>query len=87
MKVRQRPPTDVLERDGETALLVDGMVIRLSQVSSMLYAECSTVTTSEELAKSLEAVFEAPPDLPALEATERSIEEMLSHGALELVER
>jgi hypothetical protein len=85
VKVRRRPPADVLVRDGETAVLVDGTIVRLSELSSMLYAECSTEKTSTELSRSLEATFGAPPDGSALEATERAITEMLAHGVLELV--
>ena len=86
MKVRRRPATDVLVRDGETAVLVDGTVLRLSELSGKLYAACSTEKTSAELSQSLEAAFGAPPDLPLLEATERVIQELLGHGVLELVE-
>lgn len=86
MKVRRRPAADVLVRDGETAVLVDGTIVRLSELSSLLYAECSTEKTSTELSQCLETAFGAPPDLPALEATERAIEEMVAHGVLELVQ-
>ena len=86
MKVRRRPTADVLVRDGETAVLVDDTIFRLSELSSRLYAECSTEKSSTELSRSLEAAFGAPPDLPSLEATERVIEELLGHGVLELVE-
>jgi len=73
-------------RDGETAVLVAGTIFRLSELSSTLSAECSTQKASTELARSLEAAFGAPPDLPSLEATERVNEELLGHGVLELVE-
>ena len=85
MRVRRRPPADVLVRDGETAVLVDGTIVRLSELSSTLYAECSTEKSSTELSRSLEARFGTPPDGSALEATERAIAEMVSHGVLELV--
>ena len=86
MKVRRRPAADVLVRDGETAILVDSTIVRLSELSTLLYAECSTEKTSAQLSRSLETEFGAPPDLPALEATEQVIEEMVAHGVLELVE-
>ena len=53
MRVRRRPPADVLVRDGETAVLVDGTIVRLSELSSTLYAECSTEKSSTELSRSL----------------------------------
>ena len=83
--MRRRPPADVLVRDGETAVLVDGTIVRLSELSSTLYAECSTEKSSTELSRSLEAAFGPPHDVSALEATERAITEMVAHGVLELI--
>lgn len=82
MRVRQSPATDVLERDGETAVLVDDIVVRLGELSSVLYALCGQPIDVTDLARALEARFGVPAGRSSLDATKDAVEEMVHHGVL-----
>ena len=82
MKVRQRAATDVLARDGETAILVDGNIVRLGELSSMIYALCESPVDIWVLAAELEARFGAPADRSTVQATTDSVAEMVRAGLL-----
>ena len=82
MKVHQTPATDVLTRDGETAVLVEGTVVRLGELSSTLYALCERPIDVKVLANELEAKFGAPADRTALRATTDAVLEMVRAGVL-----
>jgi len=82
VKVHQREATDVLARDGETAVLVGEHVLRLGALSSMLYALCESPIDVGALANELEACFGAPADRSALQATAEAVAEMVRAGIL-----
>lgn len=82
MKVSQRAATDVLTRDGETAILVDETVVRLGDLSSTLYALCASPVDIRVLANELEVQFGAPADRSSLQATTAAVTEMVRAGVL-----
>jgi hypothetical protein len=82
MRVRQSPATDVLERDGQAAVLVDDIVVRLGELSSVLYALCEQPIDVTDLARALEARFGVPVGRSSLDATKGAVEEMIHHGVL-----
>lgn len=82
MKVRRREATDVLTRDGETALLIDDTVLRLSDLSAAIYDLSENVIAMNRLARALETRFGAPATSTSLEATEQAVAELIRHGVL-----
>ena len=82
MKVQQSPATDVLVRDGETAVLVGDVVVRLGELSSLLYALCEQAIDVTDLARALKARFGVPVGRSSLDATKDAVEEMIHHGVL-----
>lgn len=82
MRVRRVPAHDLLVRDGETALLVDGMAVRLSELSASIYDLTEEMVEVERLASELEARFGAPEGLSAREATDHAVQDLLRHGVL-----
>jgi hypothetical protein len=82
MKVQQRVATDVLVRDGETAVLLGDIVVRLGELSSVLYALCEGPIDVRTLAQELESRFGAPADRTSLRATTEAVTEMVRAGVL-----
>ena len=82
MKVQRAQATDVLERDGETAVLVNDVVIRLGELSTVVYRLCEQPVELAHLAGALEAKFGAPVGRSLLDATKDAVAEMIHHGVL-----
>jgi len=82
MRVQRVAAADRLVRDGETALLVDGMAVRLSELSASIYDLTEEMVEVERLASELEARFGAPEGLSAREATDHAVQDLLRHGVL-----
>ena len=83
MRVQRREATDILTRDGETAVLIDGTVLRLSELGARVFALTEHMVEVGRLASDLEALFGAPEGSTSLEATERVVTELIGHGLLE----
>lgn len=82
MKVHRLEATDVLTRDGETAVLVSGIVLRLSEISAAIYALTEDPVEVSRLATDLESRFGAPEALTARQATDEAVAELIRHGLL-----
>ena len=82
MRVQRVPADDLLVRDGETAVLLDGMVVRLSELSAAIYDLTGDMVEVGRLARELEARFGAPEGLSAREATDHAVQDLLRHGVL-----
>lgn len=82
MRVQRVPADDMLVRDGETAVLVDGVVVRLSELSAVIYDLTEDLVDVRHLARELEARFGAPEGLTSEEATGHAVTELLRHGVL-----
>ncbi|GAA4403406.1 hypothetical protein GCM10023153_33400 [Ornithinibacter aureus] len=86
MKVQRRDATDVLTRDGETAVLIEGTVLRLSELSAAVYSLTAHAVEVSRLAGELERRFGAPAGCSALEATEAAVAELVRRGVLDAVQ-
>ena len=82
MRVQRVPADDLLVRDGETAVLLDGMVVRLSELSAAIYDLTGDMVEVGRLARELEARFGAPEGSTSREATDHAVAELLRHGVL-----
>ena len=82
MRVQRVPADDLLVRDGETAVLLDGMVVRLSELSAAIYDLTGDMVEVGRLARELEARFGAPEGSTSMEATGHAVAELLRHGVL-----
>jgi hypothetical protein len=82
VKIRRREAADVLERDGETAVLIDGSVILLSELSAAIYALCESPTEDVALARELETQFGAPVGGSVLQATRGALSELVRHRVI-----
>ena len=84
MRVQRVPADDLLVRDGETAILVDGMAVRLSELGAVIYDITEHLVEVGRLARDLEARFGAPVGSTSREATDHAVAEMLRHGVLKV---
>jgi hypothetical protein len=82
VKVQQCEATDVLTRDGETAVLIDGVALRLSELSSVIYALTEDPVDVDRLALELEARFGAPEGQSSRRATDDVVASLVRHGVL-----
>jgi hypothetical protein len=82
MRVQRVPADDLLVRDGETAVLLDGMVVRLSELSAAIYDLTGDMVEVGRLARELEARFGAPEGSTSREATDHAVADLLRHGVL-----
>lgn len=84
MKVQRRRDlvTDWLARDGQTAVLVRGRLVRLSDVGAMVFALTEEPVEVEWLAARLESQFGAPADGSVLDATKDAVTELIRLGVL-----
>jgi hypothetical protein len=73
----------VLRHDGETAVLVDEAVVRLSEISSAIYDLCVTTVDVTTVAARLHEQFGEPADATMLDATNAAIAEMIAAGVLD----
>jgi hypothetical protein len=82
VKVRRREATDVLTRDGETVVLVDGVLVRLSELSALVYDLTEEPVDVVHLAQRLESRFGAPEGGTSLDATKDAVAHLVRHGIL-----
>lgn len=82
MRVQRVAADDLLVRDGETAMLVYGMVVRLSELSAAIYDLTEDMVEVGRLARELEVRFGAPEGSTTREATDHAVEELLRRGVL-----
>lgn len=82
MKVQRRTVADALTRDGETAVVVTGRVVRLSDLSALVFSLTENPIEIEDLARALEAAMGAPQGRSTLDATKDAVSELIRHGVL-----
>ena len=82
MKVQRRVPVDVLARDGETAVLFEGHLVRLSPLSAAIFEVSGDPISLEDLVTELVARFGLPGQDTPLNATKDAVTEMARHGVL-----
>lgn len=82
MRVQRREPVDVLVRDGETAVLLPGGIVRLSELSAVLYDLAREQVEVESLARDLEERFGAPAERTSVQATRDAVRDMVEAGLL-----
>ena len=82
MRVQRRQPTDVLSRQGERVVLVDGRLVRLSPISSAIWDLTAEPIDIEQLAGELEELFGAPQGRSSLDATKDAVVDLVHHGVL-----
>lgn len=85
MSVRAVVAHDELHRDGESLVLVEGQVHRVSALGTFIRERAGGPVTLEELAQALETAFGPPPEGTALEQTRAAVEVLLAAGLLEAV--
>jgi hypothetical protein len=76
---------DELHRDGESLVLLDGRVHRVSALGTLVRERASGPVTLEELAAALEAAFGPPPEGTVLDLTRQAVDTLLAAGLLERV--
>lgn len=86
VSVRAVPAHDELHREGESLVLVDGQVHRVSALGTVLRERAAARATVEELAAALVEVFGPPPDGNALGMTGEAVQVLLDAGLLETVD-
>lgn len=85
MRVQRWEPTDAIERDGEAAVLVRGSVVRLTPLSTVIFALTEQAIHVDELTAELEVRFGAPTNGSTLDATKDAIAELIRYGILRRV--
>lgn len=85
MSVRTVVAHDELHRDGESLVLLDGQVHRVSALGTMIRERAGGPITLEELAGALEEAFGAPPEGTALELTRQAVDALVAVGLVEVV--
>lgn len=85
MKVQRREVTDLITRDGETAVLVDGMLVRLSELGATMYALTELPVEIGLLARTLEAHFGSPEEGSSLDATKETVAELVRHRVVRVL--
>jgi hypothetical protein len=84
MRVRRVAVTDRFVEDGESVVLVDHAVIRLSALPTAILEAIATWTEVDDLAAMLERQFGPPPDGgDSSAATERTLRELHERGLIE----
>lgn len=83
--VRTVPGHDELEHGGESLVLIEGQVRRVSLVGTVIRSRARRGATTEQLAEALVERFGAPPDGDAAELTRQAVGTLLEAGLLETV--
>lgn len=86
MRVQRAEVTDALTRDGVTAVLVDGELVRLSELSAAVYALTEDPVEIDHLARALEARFGVPEGRTSLDATADAVAQLVSHQVLRVLD-
>lgn len=82
-QVRTVPAHDELHHQGESLVLLDGQVRRISPIGTVIRASAVHGATVEELASILEDRFGAPENGDVRELTRSAVHTMLDEGLLE----
>lgn len=82
VRVRTVPAHDELHHDGESLVLLDGQVRRISPIGTAIRTAASDGTGVIELARVLEKLFGVPEDGDALALTRAAVHTMLAEGLL-----
>lgn len=85
-RVRTVPAHDELHEEGESLVLLDGQVRRVSPLGTVIRAHASRGASVDELAGVLEETFGGPDEGTALELTRAAVETLLAEGLLEQVD-
>lgn len=83
---RSVPAHDELHRDGESLVLLDGQVQRVSALGTAIRRLALPTATLGELAAALEQEFGAPPAGDLLAVTRQAADDLVAAGLLERVE-
>jgi hypothetical protein len=85
VKARRLPVADRVERDGESVVLVDRQVVRLSELATALLELCAEWATPHELAGGLlDRVGEPPAGVDPVVAVESALRALHDEGLVEL---
>lgn len=82
-RVRTVAAHDELRHEGESLVLLDGQVRRISPIGTVIRDRATQGASVEELATVLEDLFGAPGDGDALGLTRAAVQTMLAEGLLE----
>jgi hypothetical protein len=85
VRVRAVVAHDELHRGGESLVLLDGQLHRVSALGTLLRERACGPVTLEELAATLEEAFGTPPEGTALTLTRQAVETLVAAGLLEAV--
>lgn len=80
--VRTVPAHDELHDEGESLVLMDGEVRRVSPIGTTIRALAADGIEVEDLARALEEEYGIPPEGDALELTRRAVSDLLEAGLL-----
>lgn len=80
---RAVPAHDELRRDGESLVLVDGRVQRVSALGTAIRSLAAQPVGEDVLARALEAQFGPPPEDDLLTLTRTALADLVSAGLLE----
>lgn len=80
---RSVPAHDELHRDGESLVLIDGEVQRVSALGTLIRAQAVEPATVEGLAAVLEEEFGPPPEGTSVEVTQQAVDVLVETGLLE----
>lgn len=83
MSYRAVPAHDELHRDGESLVLHDGQVQRVSAVGTAIRALTTSPLALDDLAAALAGQFGAPPEGDVVEVTREAAETLVRAGLLE----
>ena len=85
MRVQRWEATDELLRDGEAAILIRGSVVRLTELSTVVYLLTEQAIDVRDLADELESRFGVPADGSTLDKTKDAVAELIRYGILHRV--
>lgn len=86
VSVRAVPAHDELHHEGESLVLLDGQVQRVSALGTTIRRACSSGPLAlEALAELLEQEFGPPPQGSTLELTRRALDDLVAAGLLEVL--
>lgn len=83
---RRVPAHDELHHEGESLVLIDGEVKRISALGTSLRGLTDEPRTLAELTEALVREFGAPPDGSADEVTRQAVDALVDAGLLERIE-
>jgi translation initiation factor 1 (eIF-1/SUI1) len=82
VKVQRWEATDELLRGDEAAILIRGNVVRLTELSTVIYLLTERAIDVRDLAKELESRFGVPADGSTLSRTKDAVAELIRYGIL-----